>query len=415
MMVNEVKPVNKLALDELPHGWQWAPLGKITHVFSGSSAPQGKDFFSESGVPFVRVSDLGNCGTAGIIEKTRDRLSEKAISSCSLVKAPKGAVVFPKSGAAIATNRRAVLGMDAYIVGHLFALVAKPEVVITEWLCSAMRQIDMMEHSGNVSYPSLKKSVVEKIKIPLPPLAEQKRIVAVLNEQMAAVEKARVAALEKVEAVRALVSAWLQETFSFGDSGLPSGWQWTTLNNVCTEERHAIDGKSDDISALPYLSLENIESMSGKIVFHTSSNSNTQGISNCFRFGPEHVLYGKLRPYLNKVALPNFTGRCTTEAIPILPKPEIDREFLAWTLRRRETVNWAMAEKTGSRMPRANMKHLMSFKFPLPPLTEQKRLISALSAKIATAEKARAAAEAELEATTALPSALLRQAFNGTL
>ena len=204
------KPVS----GELPHGWQWAPLGKVTRIFSGSSAPQGKDFFSESGVPFVRVSDLGDCSTTGIIEKTRDQLSEKAISNCSLVKAPKGAVVFPKSGAAIATNRRAVLGMDAYIVGHLFALVAKPEMVITEWLYFAMRQIDMMEHSDNVGYPSLKKSIVEKIKIPLPPLAEQRRIVAVLNNQMAAVEKARMAAEAELEATTALPSALLRRAFS---------------------------------------------------------------------------------------------------------------------------------------------------------------------------------------------------------
>jgi len=196
---------------------------------------------------------------------------------------------------------------------------------------------------------------------------------------------------------------------------LPHGWLWTTLSDVCIEDRRAIDGKSDDADSLPYLSLENIESVSGKIIFHANGNSDIQGISNCFRFGPEHVLYGKLRPYLNKVALPDFAGRCTTEAIPILPKSEIERDFLAWTLRRPETVDWAMAEKTGSRMPRTNMKHLMSLKFPLPPLAEQKRIVAVLNQKMAAVEKARIAAEAELDAITALPAALLREAFSGSL
>ncbi|MDD9871590.1 MAG: restriction endonuclease subunit S [Gammaproteobacteria bacterium] len=199
---------------QLPHDWRQIALGEITRIFAGSSAPQGKDFFSESGAPFVRVSDLGNCNAAGILETTRDHLSQQAVAECPLVKAPKGAVLFPKSGAAIATNRRAVLGMDAYIVGHLFALVANSEAVTMEWLYSAMRQIDMMEHSDNVGYPSLKKSAVEKITIPLPPLAEQGRIVAVLNQKMAAVEKARIAAGAELEAITALPAALLREAFS---------------------------------------------------------------------------------------------------------------------------------------------------------------------------------------------------------
>ena len=222
---------------KLPQGWQWVTLGEVADIFSGSSAPQGKDYFSTSGFPFVRVSDLSECGDDGFIRKTRDRLSDLAISDCSLVKAPKGAVVLPKSGAAIATNRRALLGMDAYIVGHLLALVAIPDTSLKEWIYFVLRQIDMMDHSDNTGYPSLKKSVVEKIQIPLPPLSEQRRIVGVLNGKMAAVERARTAALERVEAVQALPAAFLREVFCFGDGELPQGWRWVALSDICEVKR----------------------------------------------------------------------------------------------------------------------------------------------------------------------------------
>lgn len=197
----------------MPQGWRWAQLGEVADIFSGSSAPQGSKFFSTSGFPFVRVSDLSECGTDGIIYKTRDRLSDIAISDCSLKKAPKGAVVLPKSGAAIATNRRALLGIDAYIVGHLLALVAIPDLSLKEWIYFALRQIDMMDYSDNTGYPSLKKSVVEEIEIPLPPLSEQKRIIAGLNKKMAAIEKARDAAEAELEAINALPAAFLREAF----------------------------------------------------------------------------------------------------------------------------------------------------------------------------------------------------------
>lgn len=193
---------------------------------------------------------------------------------------------------------------------------------------------------------------------------------------------------------------------------LPRGWRWTQLGDVCEESRCSIDGKSIEARELPYLSLENIESHSGKITLGSDRNSYTQGTSNCFRFECEHVLYGKLRPYLNKVALPNFSGRCTTELIPISPSSDIEREFLALILRRPETVNWAMAEITGSRMPRANMKRLMRLEIPLPPLSEQKRIVANLNKKMAAVEKARAATLERVEAIRALPAAFLREIFS---
>ena len=172
---------SKLKERKLPQGWRWAQLGEVADIFAGSPAPQGSKFFSTSGYPFVRVSDLSECGADGIIYKTRDRLSDLAISDCSLKKAPQGAVVLAKSGAAIAINRRALLGIDAYIVSHLLALVAIPDLSLKEWIYFVLCQIDMADYSNNPSYPSLKKSVVEKIKIPLPPLNEQQRITDILS------------------------------------------------------------------------------------------------------------------------------------------------------------------------------------------------------------------------------------------
>jgi type I restriction enzyme S subunit len=123
------------------------------------------------------------------------------------------------------------------------------------------------------------------------------------------------------------------------------------------------------------------------------------------------VLYGKLRPYLNKVALPDFAGRCTTEVIPLLPKPELDKTYLCWLLRRTDTVAVAMRDVTGSRMPRADMSAILKHEIPLPPLPEQRRIAAILKEQMAAVDKARAAAEARLEAVKALPAAFLRHVF----
>ncbi|MCY3819129.1 MAG: restriction endonuclease subunit S [Gammaproteobacteria bacterium] len=124
--------------------------------------------------------------------------------------------------------------------------------------------------------------------------------------------------------------------------------------------------------------MEHVVAGNGSIDFNSDSRVGRQK-SATFRFDARHVLYGKLRPYLNKVATPAFAGRCSTELIPLLPQDGVDRAFLAHLLRRQDTVDFVMAAVTGSRMPRADMKVLLSMRVPLPPLDEQRRIVAILN------------------------------------
>jgi len=193
---------------------------------------------------------------------------------------------------------------------------------------------------------------------------------------------------------------------------LPKGWRWMKLGEICIQDRQIIESNSAIALKLPYLSLEHVESCSGKILKQSTAVVEDEGTSTTFAFDERHILYGKLRPYLNKVAMPDFHGRCTTELIPLLPSSDIHREYLCWLLRGQDTVNEAMKGKTGSRMPRANMEELLQLLIPLPALPEQKRIAAILNEQMAAVEKARAAAEAELDAAKALPAAYLRSVFN---
>lgn len=191
---------------------------------------------------------------------------------------------------------------------------------------------------------------------------------------------------------------------------LPDGWRWTTLGECCTQERTAITSDKPEYAEMPYLGLEHIEGNTGRILVSETAARGSESTSNNFCFTPDHVLYGKLRPYLNKVALPEFSGRCSTEIIPLRPV-DMDRGFLAWFLRRSDTVEYAMRGKTGSRMPRASMKELLLLPIPLPPLAEQRRIVAGLETRLAAAERARRAALSQLTALEAMPAALLRKVF----
>ena len=162
------------------------------------------------------------------------------------------------------------------------------------------------------------------------------------------------------------------------------------LGELCEIDRQGLHPDDPIATDLPFVGVEHVESENGVFNFNNGSRIGNRR-STTFRFDERHVLYAKLRPYLNKVATPAFAGRCSTELVPLLPRDGVDREFIAYLLRRKETVNYVMSSVTGARMPRTDMKALMSLPVPLPPLDEQRRIVGILN-RAAKIERLRAQA-----------------------
>jgi len=176
------------------------------------------------------------------------------------------------------------------------------------------------------------------------------------------------------------------------------------LGNVCEYERQiGVHG------GLPYLGLEHIESGTGRFDL---SPSNSDAKSQTFRFSSAHLLYGRLRPYLKKVALPESEGRCSTEIFPILPKTGMDRRYLAYWLLSDETTESINATCTGARMPRADMGAVLDLRIFAPALPEQHRIVGILDEAFAGIATARANAERNRKNAREVFEGHLQSAFN---
>lgn len=149
------------------------------------------------------------------------------------------------------------------------------------------------------------------------------------------------------------------------------------LGAVCTQDRASV--RPGDGNELPYLGLEGIESGTGRLLEGGLSKTPEVPQANSFRFDERHVLYGKLRPYLNKVALPTAAGKCSTEIIPLLPAQRCDRQYLSYFLRTPSTVQLISKRSSGARMPRADMDFVLSLPIQLPAPEEQRRVVDLLS------------------------------------
>ena len=180
-------------------------------------------------------------------------------------------------------------------------------------------------------------------------------------------------------------------------------WQTKKLGEVCV-----VDKCQSVYKNLPYVGLEHIESQTGRFI---GSTEPFVVKSSTFKFSSEHVLYGRLRPYLNKVMLPDFKGHCSTEIFPFKPCPGLLRRFLQYWFLRDETVKQIDATSTGARMPRANMNAVLGFVFPLPPFPEQKRIVGILDEAFEGIAIAKANAEKNLQNAHAIFESHLQFVF----
>ncbi len=120
---------------------------------------------------------------------------------------------------------------------------------------------------------------------------------------------------------------------------------------------------------------------------------------------------GRLRPYLNKVLAPDFSGHCSTEIFPIKPSSKLSRDYLFYWLLSDDTVERIDATSTGARMPRANMHEVLDFDFPLPPLAEQQRIVAILDEAFDAIATAKANTEKNLRNARALFDSYLESVF----
>ena len=266
------------------------------------------------------------------------------------------------------------------------------------------------QHSTGGRMPRADIRKLLAFQVPMPEsVTECNKVGTELSRRLATCLNMRRAAERQFEASSALPVAELRSVFSLQE--LPAGWIRRPISDLVRADGQQIDSREADFSTLPFLGLENIESGTGRFVI--PEDQAEPGRSACFRFGPQHVLYGKLRPYLNKVLLPQSNGRCALEILPLLPTEGFSREFVAAVLRSPLVVTYATHHSTGGRMPRADIRKLMRFEVPIPETRDACNQLGAqLTLRLNNCSVVHSAAARQLETVSAMPAATLRKFFN---
>lgn len=161
-------------------------------------------------------------------------------------------------------------------------------------------------------------------------------------------------------------------------------WGYEKLSIIAPSKplKHPVISNSEKVWML---NLDMVEANSGQVIGKQKSPLSTAGSSTHW-FDTSHVLYSKLRPYLNKVVMPDEEGLATTELVPLKPDSKrLDRAYLTYYLRSKTFVDWISEQVAGAKMPRVSMNVFWNHEIPIPfpddpakSLAEQKRIASIL-------------------------------------
>lgn len=247
--------------------------------------------------------------------------------------------------------------------------------------------------------------------IPLPPLVEQQRVVAQIEERTAQIREARTLRHLAAEEAEALHLSVLHQHF------VAQASSWTPMAmdeavEICDKQ---VDPTLSEFSQLPHISGQNMEGKTCRLLPWRTAEGDGVRSSN-YLFAPGTILYSKIRPYLCKAVFVDFRGVCSADIYPIRVKSsKLDPHFVKWSLVAEPFTQYANRLSGRTRMPKLNRKQLFAFGFSHPRLLEQRRIVSELNAlqvEVDALKRLQAETAAEIDA---LIPAVLDRAFRGTL
>jgi type I restriction enzyme S subunit len=277
-----------------------------------------------------------------------------------------------------------VADFDGICANTTFVIEPKGHELIPELLPFIMQSDSFVEHSIRMSKGSVNPYVNWKdiacYEFLIPSIPKQHDIAKILlaaedclvkNDQLAG----RMATLKKRIVQKLLTTGIKHEEFRDTEIGkIPKEWQIVKFGDICSQRKEIIQPTGEGV--IKFIGLEHI--IPGEVTTHTyGTDKNIR--SSKFKFHSGDILYGKLRPYLDKAVLVDFDGICSTDLLVLTANHEkAMKEFLVYVTHLDRFIKHAISTTSGTNQPRTTWSAIGKFRLGLPPLLEQKRIVDTL-------------------------------------
>ena len=346
--------------------WPMVKLGEVASIGSGDGAPQDEAAFCDGTVPFFRTSDVGAVHISGNLKDARDLLDETTVHQRRMTIWPPKTMLFPKSGASTFLNHRVMLGCSGCVSSHLATIVAKPDTSLPEYLFHLLCRVDAKSLTEDQNYPSLRLGDIGNIEIPLPPLAEQERIVAELEGYRKVIEGAR----QVIANYRPYIS-------------INPDWPMRSIDSIASLRT----GTTPDTTRSDYyvgdVNFVKTSEINNNIINGSQTHISRQAVSDyslsVFPKGTVLMaMYGQGKTR-GQVAYLNVPACTTQNAAAITLNESVEPRYLYFYL----LGQYDRLRKHGieGHISHLNLAYLKTFEVPIPPLTTQQAIVAEIEAE----------------------------------
>jgi type I restriction enzyme S subunit len=397
----------------LPKGWSTSTIHEIAkNIQYGYTESSSKNIV---GPKFLRITDIQE-KKVNWKDVPYCKISETEIANYLL---QDGDLLFARTGATVGKSYLIKGSIPTAIFASYLIRLRFPKEIIDNFVWyyfqSPLYWTQIVNNQVGTGQPNVNGTILGKVTISIPPLPEQHRIVAKIEELFSSLDKG----IESLKKAQQQLKVYRQAVLKYAFEGrltnpklqeeeLPEGWVVTTLGQVTIKSSEKV--YPDKSSTFDFLGMDSIEPHTTKpIVWHRFSEMKSAGN----KFKVNQVLYGRMRPYLNKTYLADRDGVASGEFI-VLDCNNILPIYLLNILHHRDFVQFANSKTTGDR-PRVTYDELTDYKILLPNPEEQRLIVQEIESRLSICDKIEENIAQSLQQAEALRQSILKKAFEGML
>lgn len=345
--------------------WEVYSIKDLGKVVTGSTPSTKNELnYSSKDYSFVKPSDISQ-SQISYIDETECYVSEYAFQNGRIL--PSGTVLVTCIGI---IGKVGIIVNDCICNQQINAVIPNEKVDNKFLAYSIFYRKDMLSLIANAPVvPIINKTDFSNIKLFVPPLQTQQQIVEELDYLTSIIEKLK----KQLEELDNLTQSIFYDMF--GDPiENEKGWGKEKITKVAPIEPY--QGDIPEMNGMYWLlNLDMIQSNKRTIYEKVYVQYDEVGTST-IKFNKDNVLYSKLRPYLNKVVIPDESGFCTSELVPFKPNESIILKiFLCYVLSHKCFVDYINSKVIGAKMPRVSMNVLREFNVITPPSLSSSSLL----------------------------------------
>lgn len=408
---------------KIPSNWCWSYWKYCGKFIAGNGFKNIYQGFTQYDIPYYKVGSLKFCDEGNYLIDETNTINEEIRTKLKAVKIPVNSIIFAKIGEAIKLNRRCLNKIECCIDNNLMAFIS--EKYFYKYIFYWTKSLNFYELTNATTVPALRKTDLENIPIPLPPLNEQQRIVnrieslfakldrakELIENTLAQFEQNKMAILHKAFTGE-LTAKWRKEN----NIDL-SSWQEKTIDELCTSLKYGTSKKSKPEGSVVVLRMGNLQN--GEIDWSNLMYTDDKDDIEKYLLKKGDVLF-------NRTNSPELVGKTSIYRgeypaiyagylIKLDYGKDIIGEYLNYMMNSTKAKHYCYTVKTdGVSQSNINAKKIGAFEIPVPTIEEQQEIVNILDKLLAKYNKIKNL-EQQLEKIELLKKAILAKAFRGEL